>query len=132
MAAEHTQELVPEDRSKRVLIVDDNVAGAETLAMLLSMNGYECETASTGREALAACHQNHPGTVLLDIRLPDMSGYEVTRELMQSPDTASTRIIALSGVSPELSDEGRDYRFAYRLTKPVFFEELEALLENLH
>jgi CheY-like chemotaxis protein len=132
MEADPRDELAPEDRSKRVLIVDDNVAGAETLAMLLSMNGYECETASTGREALAACHQNHPGTVLLDIRLPDMSGYEVAKELMQSPDTASTRIIALSGVSPDGNGEDKGYSFAYRLTKPVSFEELEALLENVH
>jgi CheY-like chemotaxis protein len=132
MAANLHSESAPEDRSKRVLIVDDNVAGAETLAMLLSMNGYECETASTGQEALAACHQNHPGTVLLDIRLPDMSGYEVAKELMRSPDTASTRIIALSGAAPDSSGEDRDWSFTHRLTKPVSFEELDALLQNIH
>jgi CheY-like chemotaxis protein len=113
---------------KRVLIVDDNIAAAEMLSMLLALYGYEVEVAHSGREGLELARELVPSAVLLDIGLPDMSGYEVADQLRKVATLASTVIIAVSGTPPD-KDARRDSNgFDYHLTKPVSFDELENLL----
>jgi CheY-like chemotaxis protein len=119
-----------DDVRTRVVIVDDNTAGAETLAMLLDMLGYECEVAHTGKTAIEACHRAPPRVVLLDLCLPDMSGFTVAQDLRSSPDTKDARIIALSGTSPDRESPEHEGNFDYRLTKPVSIEALEDLLKK--
>lgn len=65
----------------RVLVVDDYPDSAETASILLTMYGHECRTAVTGQGALAEAAAFDPDIVILDIGLPDMSGYEVARAL---------------------------------------------------
>jgi CheY-like chemotaxis protein len=69
------------DGDRRVLIVDDYPDSAASAAMLISMYGYECRTACNGRDALEAASAFDPDIVLLDIGLPDISGYDVARTL---------------------------------------------------
>lgn len=65
----------------RVLIVDDYPDAAETACMLLSMLGYECRCATTGKDALLEAARFEPDVMILDIGLPDLSGFALAREL---------------------------------------------------
>ena len=116
----------------RVLVVDDNVDAAETMAMLLDLSGYDTRTAFGGQEALDLALSFRPGAVFLDIGLPGMNGYEVARRLLANPATASAKLIALTGWGTE--DDIRKSKMAgfhAHLTKPVEPESVEALLAKL-
>lgn len=112
-----------------ILIVDDNIAGAQTLAMLLEMNGYSVLTTTSGKEAITMAEERHPRVVLLDLGLPDVSGLDVARALRNSHDSPPPKIIVLSGGevdephSPPVSQ-----LFDHYFAKPVQFDELQALL----
>lgn len=77
-----------------ILVVDDERDNREAYAEYLRHHGYRTAEASTGHEALVKASRNHPDLVLLDMRLPDMEGTEVTRRLREQP--GSMAIIALS------------------------------------
>lgn len=112
----------PEGRAaaRRVLVVDDNLDAAETLAMLLSLQGHEATTAHSGPEALEAARARRPEVVFLDIGMPGMDGYEVARRLRADPALAGTTLVALTGWGSE-DDKRRsqDAGFDVHLTKPV-------------
>ena len=101
----------------RVLVVDDHVDVADTLADLLARLGFETRIAYDGTTAVIAATEFHPDVVVLDLRLPDMSGDDVCRALRALPRGDSMRIIALSGWSR--ADEAREACFDDFLTKPV-------------
>ena len=71
-------------RQPRVLVVDDEEHITELLFMGLSMNGFEVERASSGRAALEAIEHNHPDLVVLDVMLPNLNGFDVTKRLRQT------------------------------------------------
>ncbi|NMM08245.1 response regulator [Polaromonas sp.] len=105
---------------RRILVVDDNVDGAETLAMLLSLSGYETRTAFDGPSALSAAAEFKPHVVFLDIGLPGMNGYEVARRICADPGLEAARLIALTGWGTEDDQrKSRDAGFDAHLTKPV-------------
>ena len=114
---------------RRVLVVDDNKDGADSLAMLLKVSGHQVYTAHDGLEALAAVSRLHPDVVLLDIGLPKLNGYEVCRRIRKEPWGAAITIIALTGWG---QDEDRkkstEAGFDAHLVKPVRQEELMPLL----
>lgn len=83
--------------SQRVLIIDDWEDSAQTLAALLQSAGYETRIATGGVTGLALAASDRPDAVILDLDLPDMSGYEVCRRLRARPDGARLLIIALTG-----------------------------------
>ena len=114
-----TPDAVP-SAGHRILVVDDNVDGAETLAMLLSLSGYDTRTAFDGPSALTAAAQYQPHVVFLDIGLPGMNGYEVARRLRTNPDLKAAHLIALTGWGTEEDQrKSRDAGFDAHLTKPV-------------
>jgi PAS domain S-box-containing protein len=117
--------------SRRVLVVDDNVDAAESLAELLSTLGHEVRTAHDGLAALDAAGAFVPELVLLDIGLPGMDGYEVARRLRKLPRPPGP-VVALSGYGQE-SDRRRsaDAGFDAHLVKPVELEMLEELIRGL-
>ena len=78
-AAETAESMAGKLPPRRVLLVDDNVDAAETLGMLLTALGATIAVAHSGRAALAALDTFDPDTVLLDIGMPEMDGYEVAR-----------------------------------------------------
>ncbi len=118
--------------ARRVLVVDDNVDAAESVAMLLRMWGHEVRLAHTGPDALVAAEEFSPEIVVLDIGLPGMSGYEVARRLRQQPTFARTVLAAVTGYGQE-EDRRRsqDAGFNYHLTKPVEPETLLRLVADL-
>ncbi len=105
---------------RRVLVVDDNVDTAESLALLLRFRGYEVETAHDGPAALKKAVSFHPEAVLLDIGLPGLDGYQVAVRLRRRRRTARALLVALTGYGQE-EDQRRAQQagFDHFLTKPV-------------
>jgi CheY-like chemotaxis protein len=114
---------------RRVLIADDNKDAADSLAMLLELSGHEVRVTHTGRGALSLAQAFRPDTSLLDIGMPDMSGYEVAEALRREPWGASIRLIALTGWGQD-DDRRRAKRagFDHHLTKPIDPDALDALI----
>ena len=81
----------------RVLIVDDNADSAESMAVLLKMDGHAVRTAADGPGALAIAAEFAPQAVILDVGLPQMDGYEVARRLRSLDACRSSLVIALTG-----------------------------------
>jgi CheY-like chemotaxis protein len=115
---------------RRVLVADDNRDSAETLAMLLRVDGHEVVIAHDGSAALAAFGGFAPDVVLLDIGMPGTNGYEVAKIIRQSRSGAEIKLIAITGWGQE-SDKERAFAagFDFHLTKPVDTGQLSALLE---
>ena len=112
-----------------VLVVDDDVDAADSLALLLRMSGYVAHVAYSGMTALQMAVEHRPDAVVLDLGLPVMDGYELGRRLRQHPQMAAVRLIALTGHGqPEDLDRSRAQGFAAHLIKPV---ELRQLLDRL-
>ncbi|MFN3649439.1 MAG: PAS domain S-box protein [Armatimonadota bacterium] len=113
----------------RVLVVDDNRDASETLGDLLSLWGYEVETAYSGPEALEIARVFRPDAVLLDIGLPGMDGYEVARRLRGDPELASACLLAMTGYGQEEARRrSHEAGFDQHLVKPVDPELLRKLL----
>jgi CheY-like chemotaxis protein len=114
---------------RRILVVDDNVDGAETIAMLLTLFGHTVKTVHSGPDALEAAHSFQPGVMFLDIGLPGMSGYEVAQQLRSDPSMNGLILVALTGWgSEEDRQQAHSVGFDHHLTKPVGMEKLQSLL----
>jgi len=118
-------------RGLRVLVVDDNVDAALTLAELIETMGCEARVAHDGPAALLAAQELRPALVLLDIGLPVMDGYEVAARLRCSGDQP-LRIAALTGYGqPEDRERSRRAGFDCHFVKPLAPEALQALIASL-
>ena len=80
----------------RILLVEDNEMNRDMLSRRLIRNGHEVTIAVDGQEAVDMARANQPEIVLMDMSLPVIDGWEATRRLRASPETASLRIIALT------------------------------------
>jgi sigma-B regulation protein RsbU (phosphoserine phosphatase) len=114
-----------------ILIVDDNPANLRLLSQMLSERGYSIRAVRSGERALASINATLPELILLDIRMGEVNGYQVCKELKANPKTADTPVIFISALQ-ELSDKvkgfnvgGVDY-----ITKPFQFEEVLARVET--
>ena len=118
-------------RARRVLVVDDLAASADTLTLLLEMEGFEVRVAAEGRAALAIAREFHPDVVLLDIGLPGMSGFEVAGGLREDPVTRDALLVALTGYG-EADSRTRSAQagFDVHLVKPADVDRLLALLAD--
>jgi CheY-like chemotaxis protein len=116
----------------RVLVVDDNEDSAETMATLVSIWGHEVRTARDGKSALDVAREQGPQVVLLDIGLPETSGYEVAAQLREIPGLEKATLIAMTGYGQEEDRlRTKNAGFAYHLTKPVHPDSLRDLLSSL-
>jgi DNA-binding response OmpR family regulator len=116
------------DRQKTILIVDDEEDTLNLLRDRLTEEGFHTIEASSGREAIAKAAESNPDLILLDIMMPEVTGWEVMEKLQQQEDTASIPIVVLSAASSE-ADRQRGYKMGIKcyLTKP--FEMKELILE---
>ena len=122
----------PSWRSRcRVLVVDDNIDSAQSMGMLLELEGLTVELAYDGEQALRQAAEFKPNAVLLDIGLPDIDGLEVARRLRATYGIECPRLIALSGWG-QASDKQRalDAGFERHFTKPVEPATLAAVLSQ--
>jgi PAS domain S-box-containing protein len=116
----------------RILVADDNVDAATTLASLLEMHGHELRVAHDGLQGLQIAEQFHPEVVFLDIGMPGMTGYEVARRLRQIKELARSTIVAVSGwgAKDDLA-RAREAGFDRHFTKPVTVAHLSDFLTSL-
>ena len=114
----------------KILLVDDNVAAAQTMAMLLGMNGYEVAVAEDGASALREFQRMSPDIVLLDIGLPDINGHEVAKRIREMSGTVTPVLVAITGWEREdmHSGCGDCTEFDFFLTKPINFDDLDKIL----
>jgi CheY-like chemotaxis protein/two-component sensor histidine kinase len=114
--------------TRTILVADDNVDGAETMKMLLGSFGHEVHVAHTGAEALAIAKRVRPEIALLDIGLPDMSGYDLAQSIRHEAWGKDMTLIAVTGWGQD-SDKRRALAagFNQHLTKPIDPDRLERL-----
>ena len=113
--------------SLKILVVDDNHDGAESLAGLLALLGHDVRTVHDGEAAMVEATRYRPHVILLDIGLPGVDGYEVCRRIRRQPWGAQTRVIALTGWGDqEAQRRSQEAGFDVHLVKPVD----EGLLQN--
>ncbi len=91
-------------RKFHVLVVDDNPDKSEMLKLALAMEGYEVQTATNGREALAAMESFQPDLIVSDIMMPEVDGYELARRIRENPLTRYIPIILQTGARIEAQD----------------------------
>jgi len=114
-----------------VLVADDNYDAAQSLALMLAIDGHEVRTARDGFEALKIAEEFRPRLVLLDIGMPKLDGYETARQLRQRPWAADIRLFALTGWGQEEDRaRAREAGFDRLLVKPVDPEALSELLDR--
>jgi PAS domain S-box-containing protein len=114
---------------RRVLIADDNQDAAQSLEMLLQMEGHEVTIVHDGKEALAAFNRLQPEVVLLDIGMPELNGYDVARQIRQSPGGKNVMLIAVTGWGQNSDKaQARMAGFDHHFTKPINTERLGELL----
>jgi len=117
---------------RRILVVDDNVDAADSLATLLRLYGYQVRAAYGGASGLEAAEQHQPQVILLDIGLPGLDGYEVATRLRRHPTLAGVTLIALTGYGQEEDRrKTHDAGFDHHLVKPVDLNELTNLLGGI-
>jgi CheY-like chemotaxis protein len=116
---------------RRILIADDNRAWVDSLASVLQSEGYTVFVAYGGREAVEMAADIRPDVVLLDIEMPEMSGYETARRLRAKLADHPLQIIAITVWGRE-SDRAaaRLAGFNHHLTKPLLFDQLVKVLPH--
>jgi CheY-like chemotaxis protein len=118
--------------SFRVLVVDDNVDAAESLATLLELEGHDVRIALDGDSALQVATQFQPDVIFLDIGMPGKDGYQVALELRSRPATREAKLVALTGWgAQEDRARSRSVGFDHHLTKPASLASVEALLAHI-
>jgi len=124
---------VSQAETKTILIVEDNDLNMRLFNDLLRASGYQTLASTDGREALALTESHHPDLILMDMRLPGMSGLDITRmikareHLRHIPVVAITAS-ALKGEEQMYLDEGCDAFIAKPISIPRFLDTIERLL----
>lgn len=118
-------------KSRRVLLVDDNIDAAESLAQLLELSGHEVRTAGDGNNAVKVAREFLPEVVFCDLGLPGMNGFDVARELRLLPAGHDIVLAALTGYG-QPSDREKTARagFDAHLVKPVDPSVIESFLDD--
>ena len=124
--------------NKRILIVDDDLQIQKLLAKMLSSGKYETETASSGFEAGAMVVKFKPDLIILDLFMPEMSGFDVCRQIKKDPETSHIKILVLTGYDSKenrdrIMEAGADDYMVKPMGKDVLLQHVEDLLiEDLH
>jgi signal transduction histidine kinase len=114
---------------KRILLADDNRDAAESLAIILRLEGHEVELAHDGHSALRCFAKHPPDVALLDIGMPKTNGYEVARRIRSTPEGSNVLLIAITGWAQDADKaESRAAGFDHHLTKPIEPETLIGLI----
>ena len=116
----------------KILVVDDTPKNVKLLADLLTVKGYAVATAASGREALAQVETERPDLVLLDVVMPEMSGYEVCRKIRENPATGILPVVMVTALDPAQERiKGLEAGADDFLTKPINQGELLARVKSL-
>jgi PAS domain S-box-containing protein len=116
-------------KSRRVMVADDNVDAAESLAEMLRLDGHEVHVSYDGEQALAAFRQFEPDVALLDVGMPLMSGLDVARAIRSLPSGGGATLIAVTGWGqPHDQELALRAGFDHHATKPVSPAEIRTLI----
>lgn len=122
----------PQEGLGRILVVDDNRDNVEIIATRLRFRGYQIDEASDGAQALESVHANPPDLILLDVMLPDIDGYEISRRIKGDEKIPFIPIILVTARdSTQDKVAGLDAGADDYLTKPINFPELEARVRSM-
>ncbi len=134
MPAQLTQPLMPctePTSADRILIIDDDANLVEGLSLRLEQQGFQVSRAASGDEGRVAAHRDHPDLIILDLRLPDTDGYTLCQELAGAPDTCTTPVIVLSGMTrPDIIRRSRASGSEYFVRKPYDPKSLLILIRH--
>lgn len=115
----------------KLLIIDDDAHLRESLAEVLELDGFECHQAGDAKHGIAAAQQVDPDAVIMDIQLPDSSGFQICQELRKRSKT--TILIMMTGrfLSSEEKKQGFELGADEYITKPFDLAELSARIKQL-
>lgn len=120
----------------RILVVDDIEDNLFLLRTVLETEGYEVETAGNGGSALAKVESAPPDLILMDVMMPDMNGYEVTKKIRQNPALPLMPILIVTAYDTLQTSQGLTLEPSNFIRKPIEFDQLltkvAALLEANH
>ena len=116
----------------KILVVDDDLDTVKFINIMLKGLGYQVVSATSGMEALEMVQVEHPDLIILDVMMPGMDGYEVSRNLRRNPKTATTPILMFTAkTTTEDKLAGYDAGVNLYLTKPIHPIDLQANIRNL-
>ena len=116
---------------RKILVVDDEKGIVSTLKIFLESDNYKVVEAYTGDEAIRKARSEAPDLILLDLMLPDMTGYEICNKLRKDPLTISTPIIMMTGMGETGRIPGMELGANDYITKPFDLNELKAKIRNV-
>ena len=117
--------------AQKILVVDDEAKNIKLLADILTVKGYEIITALSGAEALVLIKDQHPDLVLLDVMMPEMSGYEVCQAVRSDPTISMLPIVLVTALDPSERIKGLEAGADDFITKPINLPELLARVRSL-
>jgi len=111
---------------KKIMVVDDEEDVLETVAMVLNQNGFETITTDNGKKGISEAKKHKPNLILLDVMMPDMTGYEVVEKLSQHSSTKGIGIILLSAITATEDEKKKIKKGAVRdfIEKPFDIDDL--------
>ena len=119
-------------KALHIMVVDDNIDAAKTVAMLLELDGHRVTIAHSAEEALRSARAESPQAFLLDIGLPGMDGYELARQLRGLAGNANALLIALTGYGQAQDlERSQAAGFNHHFEKPIDPAKLLQLLATL-
>jgi CheY-like chemotaxis protein len=121
----------PVSHVDRILVVDDLPDNYVLLQTVLEDEGYQVEVADNGRTALERVVAHPPDLILLDVMMPEMSGFEVTRRIRQNPTLPFIPILLVTGYSEPTPADGFDAGADGFIRKPIDFDDLLHRIRNI-
>ena len=115
----------------KLLIIDDDAHLRESLAEVLELDGFECHQAGAAKEGIAAAQKIEPEVVIMDIQLPDSSGFQICQELRKRSKTMILIMMTGRFLSSEEKKQGFELGADEYITKPFDLAELSARIKQL-
>ena len=115
----------------KLLIIDDDAHLRESLAEVLELDGFECHQAGAAKEGISAAQKIEPEVVIMDIQLPDSSGFQICQELRKRSKTMILIMMTGRFLSSEEKKQGFELGADEYITKPFDLAELSARIKQL-
>ena len=115
----------------KLLIIDDDAHLRESLAEVLELDGFECHQAGAAKEGISAAQKLEPEVVIMDIQLPDSSGFQICQELRKRSKTVILIMMTGRFLSSEEKKQGFELGADEYITKPFDLAELSARIKQL-